>query len=130
LLTCTRYYGHRKAEVDVPLFPGYVFLRGSPDDAYASDRAGRLAQIIPVADQERVNEELRNIWFALANSAQLSQYPYLRRGVRVEVRAGPFRGLRGIIDDMGRRDRLILQVEILGRSVSLEVDASLLDVID
>jgi transcription antitermination factor NusG len=130
LMSSVRYYGHRKSVVEVPLFPGYVFLRGQADDAYAADRAGRLAQIMPIANQQRVHDELLNIAFALANKAELSQYPYLYKGVRVEVRSGPFRGLRGVIEDPGRRNRLILQVEILGRGVSLEVDAALLDVIE
>src|SRR6185437_13630479 len=54
LMNCTRYYGQRKTQVELPLFPGYVFLRGIADDAYAADRAGRLAQIIEIADQSRV----------------------------------------------------------------------------
>lgn len=129
LVNSVRYYGKRKAVVDVPMFPGYVFLRGRPDDAYALDRRGRLAQIIPVRDQKQLNEELKNIAFALQCDGELSQYPYLQKGVAVEVRAGPFRGLRGIIEDLNKRNRLILQVDILGRAVSLEVDAALLDVI-
>ena len=130
LMTSTRYYGNRKARVELPLFPGYVFLRGAADDAFAADRAGRLAQIIPIRNQSRVNEELKNICFALASKAPLMQFPYLQKGVHVEVRCGPMRGLRGIIEDYAKRNRLILQVEILGRAVSLEVDADVLDVID
>ena len=49
LVTAVRYYGNKKAVVELPLFPGYVFLRGSADDAYALDRAGRIAQIMPIS---------------------------------------------------------------------------------
>ena len=130
LLTCTRYYGDRKVLVDVPVFPGYLFLRGDVDQAYEADRTRRVAQIIKVADQARLDTELRNIHLAICGNAPLDPYPYLRAGVRVEVRGGPFRGLQGVIEEGGRRDRLILQVEILGRAVSLEIDGSLLEVID
>jgi transcription termination/antitermination protein NusG len=130
LMNCVRYHGPRQVNVEVPLFPGYVFLRGNAEDAYGVDRAGRLAQILPIADQKRVNEELKNIWLALSYDAELLTYPYLRKGMRVEVRSGPFRGVRGVIEDWGKRARLVLQVEILGRAVSLEVGAALLDVID
>jgi transcription antitermination factor NusG len=130
LLRCKRYYGNRKAEVELPMFPGYVFLRGAASDAFATDRAGRLAQIIPVVNQQRLHDELKNIALALGTNANLSYFPYLNKGVHVEVRSGPFRGLRGMIEDWTKRDRLILQVEILGRGVSLELDAALLDVID
>lgn len=86
--------------------------------------------MIKVANQERLDRELRSIHLALCAGAALDSFPYLRAGVPVEVREAPFRGLRGVIEVGGRRDRMILQVEILGRAVSLEIDASLLDVID
>jgi len=119
----------RSTQPMVPLFPGYVFLRGSREDAFAIDRTGRVAQIIDIVDQTRATSELSNIYLALSRDATLAQFPYLRKGVRVEVRTGPLRGLQGIIEDWAKRDRLILQVEILGRGVSLEVDGGLLDVI-
>ncbi len=130
LVDCVRYYGQRKARIQVPLFPGYLFLRGTLEQAYEADRTNRVAQIIPVADQAQINWELRNICVAVANNATLDPYPYLRKGVRVEVRSGPFRGLQGIIEDRTKRNRLILQVEILGRAAGLEVDGALLDLLD
>jgi len=130
IVSCTKYYGGRKATVELPVFPGYLFLRGDMDQAYDADRTRRVAQIIKVSDQDRLDRELRSIHMALSGGAPLDPFPYLRAGVSVEVREGPFRGLRGVIEPGGRRDRLILQVEILGRAVSLEIDASLLDVID
>lgn len=131
LVNTVRYYGKRKTQVELPLFPGYVFLRGTPEDAYGADRAGRLAQIIPVVDQHGLNDELRNISFALNQSVPLSEpFAMLRKGVRVEVRCGPLRGLRGVIEDRAKRSRLLLQVQTLGQYVSLELDGNMLDVID
>jgi transcription antitermination factor NusG len=51
----------------------------------------------------------------------------LKKGVRVEVRSGPFRGLQGVIEGRASANRLILQVDLLGRAVSLEIDPTLLD---
>ena len=130
LIRHVRYYGGHKATVELPLFPGYVFLRGTPEDAYSLDRAGRVAQIIVIGDQRKVNWELRNIEFALGNEAPLVRFPYLKVGVRVEVRSGPLRGLQGLIESRAKRDRIILQVDILGTAVSMEVAGELLDVID
>ncbi len=113
----------------MPLFPGYVFLRGDVDQAYEADRTRRVAQIIRVPDQHRMDDELRNIHIALGANATLDPYPYLRTGVRVEVREGPVRGLQGVVEDRTRLDRLILLVDTLGQAVSLEMDGLLLDVI-
>ena len=129
LTTCTKYYGGKKLIVDLPIFTGYLFLRGDLEAAYTADRTRRVAQIIRVNDQEALDRQLRNLHLALSRGAPLDPFPYLRAGVRVEVREGPFRGLEGVIEPGGRRNRLILQIEILGRAVSLEIDASLLDVV-
>src|SRR4051812_38859188 len=90
LITCTKYYGGRKVRVELPLFQGYLFLRGGMDQAYEADRTDRVAQIICVADQRRLAQELRDIEFALRATVSLDPYPYLQAGVRVEVRDGPF----------------------------------------
>ena len=125
-----RYYGKRKAVIDEPLFPGYVFLRGSLDEAYRADRTRRLAQIIPVTDQQQIDWELKNLYLALSHHATFDAYPMLRKGIRVEVRSGPFRGLQGIIEDRCRVNRLILKVDMLGRAVSMEIDGALLEPVE
>ena len=130
LVRRVRFYGDRKATVEEPLFPGYVFLFGALDDAYDADRTRRVANIIRVTDQQRLEWELNNIKLALSQDAALDPYPHLVRGVRVEVRSGPFQGLQGVIEEKGRNSRLILQVDVLGRAVSMEIDGAQLERID
>jgi transcription antitermination factor NusG len=127
LVRQVRYYGRRKAKVAMPLFPGYVFLRGSLDQVYAADRTKRIANIIAVNAQDQLDWELRNLHLALSKDADLTPFPYLRKGVRVEVRSGPFRGLQGVIEGPAAESRLVLQVDLLGRAVSLEIEGALLD---
>jgi transcription termination/antitermination protein NusG len=127
LIRQLRYYGKRKATVEVPLFPGYLFVLGTLDDAYAADRTRRVAGIIRVADQRQLDWELRNIQLALSQRAPLDPYPFLCKGIRVEVRSGPFCGLQGVIEDRFKTDRLILQVKMLGAATSLEIDGALVE---
>ena len=130
LIAQTKYYGVRKFHVKKPLFAGYLFLRGAPADAYRAHNTRRVARILSVANQPQLEWELRNLHLALSKSATLEMYPFLRRGVRVQVRSGPFRGLQGVIDKIGGRDRLILQMQMLGKASSLEIDGALLDPVD
>ena len=127
LVRQVRYYGRRKTRVSMPLFPGYVFLRGTLEQVYAADRTKRIANIIPVNAQDQLDWELRNLHLALSKDAELIPFPFLSKGVRVEVRSGPFRGLQGVIEGRAADNRLILQVDMLGRAVSLEIDGALLD---
>jgi transcription antitermination factor NusG len=126
----TRLHGGRKVVVEEPLFPGYVFLLGSRDEAYLADRTKRVAKIIDVPDQKHLEWEVGNIRLALERSATLQAYPHFIRGRRVEVRAGPFRGLQGVVEDRGRESRLILKVDVLGHALSLEIDGAMLESID
>jgi transcriptional antiterminator NusG len=129
LVRRTRRYGPRKEHVEIPLFPGYVFVRGSIEDAYQANRTHRVARIIPVIDQSCLDWELTNLSFALRNNASVDSDPYLRKGVRVEVRSGSFRGLQGLIEDRLPSGKLILQVQMLGRAVSMELHGAILEAI-
>lgn len=127
LVRSVRYYGHRKQVVDIPLFPGYVFLWGTLDQAYEADRTRRVANLIPVERQEQLEQELQSIHHALSGDASLEPCSPIREGMRAEVRSGPFKGLQGVVESRARMDRLVLQVGMLGRAVSLEIEGSLLD---
>lgn len=127
LIRQARYYGNRKISVELPLFPGYLFLRGSVEEAYRADRTDRVVSIIRVSEQAVLNWELKNLHIALIKNVTLDPYPMFKAGIRVEVRSGPLRGLQGVIESRCRANRLVLQVGMLGSAVSLEVDASLLD---
>jgi len=130
MFSSERLYCNRKVTVQLPLFPGYLFLRGSLDDAYTADRTRRVAQIIQVTNQARLDDELASLAHVLSFQTKLDPFPYLKKGLRVTIKSGPLRGLQGLIEDRTRRHRLILQIEALGQAVSLEVDASNVEVTD
>ena len=126
LVKTVRYYGRRKTEVELPLFPGYLFLHGTLEQVYEADRTRRVANIIKVADQAFLEDELRSIDCVLAQEGELDPHPYLHKGMWVEVRSGPFKGVQGVVEDR-KANRLILQIQVLGQASSLEIDGSLLD---
>ena len=124
-----RVYGRRRAAVEVPLFPGYIFLKGTLEQAYEADRTGRVARIIAVPNQEQIEKELSSVRLALAQDQTLDPYPYLKEGLRVRVRYGPLEGLEGVIESKQKRNRLIIQVEVLGQAVTMEIDGASLELL-
>lgn len=122
-----RFYGKRKVKREIPLFAGYVFLKGCREDAYSVDRTRGIVQIIDPPDQQQLDWEIHNLKMALCLDAPLVECASLRVGTRVEVRAGPFKGMQGLIEANKKEDRVVLQVDMLGRAMSIEIDASLLD---
>ena len=85
-----------------------------------------MAHYTPVSFAFR---ELTNLRLALEAGDRIDPYPFLKKGVRVEVTSGPLRGLEGLVEERCGVHRLILQIEMLGQAVSLEIDASQLEVV-
>ncbi len=130
ILRRMRTYGARRVEVSEPMFPGYLFLWGPRDQLYEADRTRRVAGIIEVHDQERLEWELSGIHQALSLRAPLELYPALQVGIRVVIVSGPFLGLQGLVERKPKPDRLVLQVRMLGGAVKLEIDGAAVEPID
>lgn len=113
-----------------PLFSGYLFLAGSADACYQAMTTSHVANLIAVVDQARLVDELLQIQRALATPAGLDPFPYLRQGTRCRIKAGPLRGVQGVIVQRDGVTRLVLQVEMLGQAVSTEVDPSLVETVE
>lgn len=130
LVRRTRRYARSKRVVEAPLFPGYVFLRGTREEAFRVIAAGRVANLIEAADQSQLERELGHLRRALSVEGGLDPYPFLGAGRPVRVRSGPFKGIEGVVERYEPGSRLILQIHTLGRAASLEIDPALLDPID
>lgn len=130
LVTVRRRYGGRTCQLRIPLFPSYLFMCGGEDHRYATLMTHRAASVIHVIDQERLKHELRQIVRVTASEGPVDLYPGLRCGRRCRVVAGSLAGLEGIV--LRRRDmcRVYVGVEALGQSAELEIDPSLLEVIE
>jgi transcription antitermination factor NusG len=121
------YHGSRKRIVEEPVFASYVFLRGPREAAFFAVTTKRVANVLPVPDQDGFEHDLRQLRLALEHGADLLPAAYLAVGQRARVIAGPFRGLEGLIEDRRNADRLLLQVAALGQATSLEIDTDLLE---
>jgi transcription antitermination factor NusG len=119
-------WNDRTKRLSLPLFPCYVFLRAwgrewlpiltTPGVHMVVGYSGRPA-IIPEGEIDAVRR-------AVENSTQVEPHPFLKCGDWVRVKSGPLEGAEGILVRRKSQFRLVLSVEMLGKSVSLEVDVS------
>jgi len=114
----------RRKRVDVPLFPGYVFVRIELQNRLEVLRVPSVVRLIgfngtPTALPEGEIEHLR---CALAGGLRAVPHPYLHAGSRVRVTAGPLEGMEGAIVRRKNRTRFILSFDMIMRSVAVEVD--------
>ncbi len=125
-----RIYGGRTFQVEIPLFSSYLFLCGGEAERYATLMTHRAVQVIAVADQARLKAELRHVYRATTSDQPVDLYPGIKRGRRCRVMRGSLAGLEGVVIRRRGMCRVYLGVEILGQSAEVEVDPSLLEVID
>ena len=106
----------------VPLFTGYLFLRGTPLERIESLRTGRIAQVIPVEDQVSLRKELQGISMVTAMEKHLELCDFVKKGQKARVIYGPFAGVEGIVEREKNKTRLILTVQVIGQAVRVEID--------
>jgi len=110
----------------LPLFPGYLFFRGSAAARLEALRSNLLVQVLPVLDQEELQKELVSLWRLQLSGAPLVRLPYIEVGDEVEVMDGPFRGWTGkVLREKGRL-RLVVSITLLRQSVAAELDREIL----
>ena len=114
----------------LPLFTSYLFFCGDEEHRLAALKTNRVAGVIEVTDQDKLVHELCQFEHALRAGAVLVPHRYVRKGQRCRVIAGPLTGLEGIVVTSRTATRLVLQIDILGRATSVEIDIDMVEVLD
>lgn len=114
----------------VPVFPGYVFFKGSEEQRYLALRTNRIANVLEVPGQEQLLSELVHVQHLLASTDEFVIGQRLNVGDCGRITAGALEGLEGIVTRHAGRLRLAMNVTILGQSVSVEVDHEIVERID
>jgi transcription antitermination factor NusG len=105
-------------------FPGYLFVRFALPDLYRVLNAPGVQQVIGYSGPAKVEDEtIETLQKAFANRTRVHPAEYLQHGDLVEVTRGPMRGATGLLVRAKDALRLVIQVDILQRSVYTEVDA-------
>jgi len=125
-----RIYHGKRRHVEIPLFPGYVFLCGGPADRETALRTHRIAQVLEVGDQTRLFDDLKQIHRIVTSDEAVDLYPRLRRGTRCRVVRGTLGGLEGVVIRRRGPWRVYVGVDFLGQSAELEIDAADLVILD
>jgi transcription antitermination factor NusG len=124
LYRSVRRWADRRKQLDLVLFPGYIFVQIALQNRLQVLQLPGAVRLVtfngrPAALPDGEIEALR---YRLSGSAKIEPHPYLRAGRRVRVRRGPMVGLEGIV--VRRKDccRVVFSIDLIMRSVAVEVD--------
>ena len=114
----------RFKDVDLPLFPQYVFCRISMcSRAHVLSTPGVFRfvtfgnKLAPVD-----TSELESVLRVVSSGTELQPWPFLKVGDYAEIAEGPLRGLAGQLIHIKGKCQLILNISLLQRSVAVTMD--------
>jgi transcription antitermination factor NusG len=123
LYRAVHYWNKRRAEVELPLFPSYIFVRIA---AYERLRVLQVSGVVRIVSVNGMlasvpDEEVEALRAAL--SLRRSQpHPYFSAGKAVRIKAGPLKGLEGIVVKDKNASRIVVSVDFIQQSVSIELE--------
>ena len=120
----TSRWKDRRVVLNLPLFPGYVFVRiplserlrllTAPGVVRLVAFQGRPAPL-PEEEMERLRDGLRSVC--------AEPYPFLTAGRRVRIVQGALAGLEGVLLRRRGRYRFVISLDLIQRSICVDVDA-------
>src|SRR5215467_2066505 len=115
----------RFEDVDLPLFPGYVFCQFNPLNRLPVLTVPGVVQIVgagknllPIDDSE-----IAAIQVAVKSGLPTRPSAFLEVGQKARIEYGPLCGIEGILVGFRGRQRLVLSVTLLQRSVAVEINS-------
>lgn len=118
-----RMWSDRIKELDLPLFPGYVFCRFNASDPLPVLNSPGVVHIVsagnkPIAVDDREIESVRTIC-----TADVKALPWrdAAAGQRLVIVRGPLKGAEGILVRAKDQYRLVVSISLLQRAISAEL---------
>jgi transcription antitermination factor NusG len=123
MVSSRRQWSDRSKINKRPLFPGYVFCRIKRSSFRLILDTSGVHRIVSFGGQAHpiADEEMNSLQQVLASGRDVAPVPYLTLGQRVRIIDGPLSGMAGIVMRLKNRNRLIISVDMLMRSIAVDV---------
>lgn len=122
---CIRQWSDRTKALPAPLFPCYLFLRGGLERQLNILTTPGVLGLVGFAGVPAIipDAEIESVRRTIARCLHVEPHPFLKCGDWVRIKCGPLEGIDGILVRNRNQFRLVLSVELLQKSVAVEVDA-------
>jgi transcriptional antiterminator RfaH len=106
----------------LPLFSGYVFFKGRPEETARALRSNLIANLLEPIDQAELSDELKQLHELQMSDRKLVPYPFVGPGDNVTITEGVFKGFRGVVVRERGTERLVVSVSLIRQSVAVDID--------
>ena len=126
LYSSVRRWKDRRVQLQMPLFPGYVFAHLALGDRLRVIQVPGVVKLVgfggqPVALPDEQLEALRS---GLNGQLRAEPHPYLTIGRRIRIVRGAFEGAEGTLVRKKGVFRVVLSLELIMRSIAVEMDVA------
>ena len=120
-----RQWKDRRIKLEVPLFPGYVFVRAPLQERTAVLSVPNVVLLVGTAKGPSPISEQEISWIRRGiEHGRAQPHEYLKVGQRVLITEGAMSGLEGILVSRRNRSRIVVALDSFLRAFVIEVDAS------
>ena len=125
LLKERRKWSDRKKWVEFPLFSSYLFARIDIKDSIFVLQTQGVNTIVKFGKQIAIvqNSVIEAIRLAMEGGYELEPVEYFVEGNRVEVVAGPMKGVKGIVAKLKGQNRLIIKIDAIQQALSIQIES-------
>jgi transcription antitermination factor NusG len=119
----------RRVTLEVPAFPGYVFVRTPLHERASVFSTPGVVRILSFNGRPASIDaaEIEALRLCHLEGVLFEPHPFAAIGERVRVRAGTLEGLEGVVIRRKSGLRLVLSMSLINQSVAVEIEASLLE---
>src|SRR5258708_7928326 len=121
-----RRWKDRRMQLQMPLFPGYVFVRMALADRLRVLQVPSVVHLVgfnghlsPLPD-----EEIEGLKKGLAGGVRAEPHPFLTVGRRVRLKSGPLAGMQGILLRRKGKFRVVISIDLIQRAVAVDAEAT------
>ncbi len=119
----SRWKNRLKVELELPLFPGYVFVNIALSNRLSVLQVPSVCSLCGGMKPTPLRTIEIEILRAGISRLSVEPHPFLAVGDRVRVRSGPLAGLEGFLVQKKNSSRFVLSMDIILQSMSVEIDA-------
>ncbi len=119
----------RWKELELPLFPNYVFVLGGLDRMLNILTTPGVHSMVSWGGRpaDIPQHEIEAVRRLIESPLRVQKHPFIKCGDRVRIKSGPLEGIEGILVRSKSAYRLVLSVEMLARSAAVEVDVNMVE---